>query len=172
MKQQGFTLIELLVVCVLLAIMLAVSVPAIHDNLFSDPLRKAARKITGAIREVRFEAETSVDGCILELDLSESRFGYYCTESDKSEQQTASEEKPDTLIALPEGIRFESVWSGQKQNVTSGKVTLWVSTKGMMEQTIINIGDGDRKMALVTSVFRPEISIKDKALSFEDLDIQ
>jgi predicted transcriptional regulator len=109
-------------------------------------------------------------GCTLELDLSESRFGYSCVDSDEEQQQSSVEKKPQRMVALPDNIRFESVWSGEKQNITSGKVTLWVSTKGMMEQTIINIGDDDRKMALVTQVFRPEIRIEEKALSFEDLD--
>ena len=68
--QDAFTLIELLVVCILISIMLAVSVPTFRNTLFSDPIRKAARMITGTIREVRLAAQGTVDWL-----QTENRFG-------------------------------------------------------------------------------------------------
>lgn len=168
--QNGFTLIELLVVCILIAIMLAVSVPAFRNTLFTDPLRQAARKITGTIREARLAADGTWDGCNLEIDVSEKRIGYQCPEPPEEDADIVKEEESVRSIQLPEGVRFYSIWSGEKQNITAGKVVLWISNKGLMDRAIINIADDHNEMALITSVFLSEIRIEDSAMTFEDVE--
>jgi len=167
--ERAFTLLELLVVCILLSIMLAISIPAFRSNLVSDPLREAARKITGVVREARHKAALSREGCFLIVELSEDRIGYECPEPEKDEKTTAEEEKTTRMMELPLDIRFESVWEGS-DNTTTGRVAVWINQNGLMDQTIINITDGDREMALVTAVFLNDIRLEEEAYSPEDID--
>jgi len=167
--ERAFTLLELLVVCILLSIMLAFSIPAFRSNLVSDPLREAARKITGVLREARHEAALSRDGCFLIVELSEDRIGYECPEFEKGETIIAEKKQTSHMMELPSDIRFDSLWEGS-DNSTAGRIAVWINQNGQMDQTIINITDGDRYMALVTSVFLNDIRIEEEVFSPEDID--
>lgn len=169
---RGFTLLELLVVSILIAIMLSLSVPAFRTSLVTDQLRQAARRVIGTVNEARQEAARSANGCNLDLDISENQLSYDCPEPAGQDESAASsgDEKPLNITELPPTVRISSVWSGADQNVTAGTITLWINKNGLMEQTIINLSDGDRDLALVSSVFVSTMRLEDKSMTPEDLE--
>lgn len=169
--EQGFTLLELLVVSALIAIMLAVSVPAFRTSLFTDQLRQAARSVIGTINEVRQAATGSRNGCFIDVNLSENQLSYHCPEPPaEGETDQSKEDKPGSVTKLPADVRIASLWKGADQNDTSGTVSLWINQNGLMDQLIINLTDGERELALVSSVFVATIRLEDKAMSPEDLN--
>lgn len=169
--ENGFTLLELLVVSTLIAIMLAVSVPAFRTSLFTDQLRQAARKAIGTINEARQAATGSRNGCFINLDLNESQLSYDCPQPPTEEEtDTADEDKPQRVTTLPSAIRITSIWKGTEQNVTTGDVSLWINQNGQMDQMIMNLTDGEKELALVSSVFVATIRLEDKSMSPADLE--
>ena len=170
-EEHGFTLLELLVVSALIAIMLAVSVPAFRTSLFTDQLRQAARSVIGTINEVRQAATGSRNGCFIDVNVSENQLSYHCPEPPaEGETDQSNEDKPGRVTKLPAAVRIASLWRGSEQNVTSGTVSLWINQNGRMDQVIINLTDGERELALVSSVFVATIRLEDKSMSPEDLE--
>ena len=170
-EEHGFTLLELLVVSALIAIMLAVSVPAFRTSLFTDQLRQAARSVIGTINEVRQAATGSRNGCFIDLNVSDNQLSYYCPEPPaEGETDQSKEDKPGRVTKLPPAVRIASLWKGSDQNVTSGTVSLWINQNGQMDQLIINLTDGEKELALVSSVFVATIRLEDKSMSPEDFD--
>ncbi len=169
--ENGFTLLELLVVSTLIAIMLALSVPAFRTSLFTDQLRQAARRVIGTVNEARQAATGSRNGCFINLDLNENQLSYDCPQPPTEEETgTADEDKPERLTTLPSPVRITSIWKGREQNVTSGDVSLWVNQNGQMDQMIMNLTDGEKELALVSSVFVATIRLEDKSMSPADLE--
>lgn len=169
--EHGFTLLELLVVSALIAIMLAVSVPAFRTSLFTDQLRQAARSAIGTINEVRQAARGSRNGCFIDINISASQLSYDCPEPPvEGETEESGEDKPARITKLPPAVRIASLWKGAEENVTSGNVSVWINQNGQMEQLIINLTDGEKELALVSSVFVATIRLEDKSMSPEDLD--
>ncbi len=169
--ERGFTLLELLVVLTLIAIMLALSVPAFRTSLFSDQLRQSARFIIGTIHEVRQAATGSRNGCYLSIDLSENQLSYTCPQPPAQGEDTQSpEETPAPVVKLGSAVSVASLWSGMDKQVTSGTVSLWVNQNGRMDQLIINLTDGEKELALICSVFISEIRLEDKAMTPTDLE--
>lgn len=169
--EGAFTLLELLVVAALVAIMLTLSVPAFRTSLLNDPLRQGARKVIGTINEARQAATRSTVGCVVNLNISENELGYHCPESDAEEsvENSGSEKEPAPGVKLPDQVRISSVWIGAEENISTGEVDLWINPKGLMTQTIINLTDEDKEMALISSVFVADIRLEDKSMSPEDL---
>jgi prepilin-type N-terminal cleavage/methylation domain-containing protein len=169
--ENAFTLLELLVVSTLIAIMLAVSVPAFRTSLFTDQLRQAARRVVGTINEARQAAIGSRNGCFINLDLNENQLSYDCPEPPtEGETDTADEDKPERVSTLPSPVRITSIWKGTEQNVTTGEISLWINQNGQMDQMIINLTDGEKELALVSSVFVATIRLEDKSMSPADLE--
>ena len=170
-SSNGFTLLELLVVSTLIAIMLAVSVPAFRTTLFTDQLRQAARKVIGTIHEVRQAATGSRNGCYIDLDISDNQLSYNCPDPvDQEGDDQEAEDKPESVTKLPSPVSISSVWLGADRNVTSGNTSVWVNQKGLMDQLIINLTDGEKDLALVSSVFVSTIRLEDKTMSPDDLE--
>lgn len=168
---NGFTLLELLVVSTLIAIMLAVSVPAFRTTLFTDQLRQAARRVVGTINEARQAAIGSRNGCFINLDLNENQLSYDCPQPPaQGEPDAADEDKPDPVTTLPAPVRIASIWKGAEQSVTTGEVSLWINQNGQMDQMIMNLTDGEKELALVSSVFVATIRLEDKSMSPADLE--
>ena len=169
-SNKGFTLLELLVVSMLIAIMLTLSVPAFRTTLVTDELRKDARRVIGTLREARQAATGSRNGCFLDLDISESQLGYHCPGPPAESESESLEEKPKHRIMLSSPVRISSIWSGPEENITTGAISLWINRNGLMDQTIINLTDGDRDLALISSVFVASIRLEDKSMSPQDLE--
>ncbi len=169
--ERGFTLLELLVVLTLIAIMLALSVPAFRTSLFTDQLRQSARSIIGTIHAVRQAAAGSRNGCYLDIDLGENQLSYTCPKPPaQGEEVETSEDTPAPVVKLPSAVRVASLWSGIDEQVTSGTASLWVNQNGRMDQLIINLTDGEKELALICSVFIAGIRLEDKAMTPADLE--
>ena len=167
-KDNGFTLLELLVVSVLVVIMLSLSIPAFRTNVLTDQLRQAARRTIGTVTEVRHAALGSESGCFLEVDVGDNQISYTCPKSNGDAESEDDSARSGTM-KMPEGIRITSVWSGDEDNTDSENAPIWINRQGLMDQLIINLTDGDRELALVSSVFENTIKLEDKAMSPEDL---
>ncbi len=170
-SERGFTLLELLVVLTLIAIMLALSVPAFRTSLFTDQLRQSARSIIGILHEVRQAATGSRSGCYLDIDLGENQLSYTCPQPPaQGEDLQSSEDTPAPAVKLGPAVRVSSLWSGDDNSVASGTVSLWVNQNGQMDRLIINLTDGEKELALISSVFVAEIRLEDKAVSPAELE--
>jgi hypothetical protein len=160
----------MLVVLFLIAVMVAVIVPNFRNAIISDPLKLAARQTIALVNEARLRALDSESGCFLTVRFAERQFELTCPESphrDEEESGFAEEDEgnsPAVSITLTEPATIESVWNHRAERVALGEASLWISPDGLMEPSIINLGDGSEQIGLTISPFLPEISMADRAL--------
>lgn len=165
LKERGFTLLELLIVAVLISIMLAVSVPAFRNSLFTDPLKLSARQVIGTIREAKQRAVSTEKGCELKVDIEANSLSLTCPQPPQEEDQEIKRE-PETerVLSLPSQVKITSVFDGAQEEHSTGVVSLWINNRGLMEPTIINLSDGSDEIGLAQSPFISAIQMADQPL--------
>ncbi len=182
----AFTLLELLVVLVLVSIMMAVSVPRFRTTVLTDPLKKSARQIIGTIKQARQRAAESPLGCSLIVSIDEASFSLFCPQpsrrpppeteeledfasfDDDDESDSVSSE-PVQLLKIDDSSRIRSVWNGASTRFSIGEVSLWITSDGLMEPSVINLSDGSRELGLTIYPFLTDIRIDDEAVVPDDL---
>lgn len=178
-RRQGFTLLELLVVLTLVSIMLAVSVPRFRSTLFSDPLKLAARQITGAVRQARQQAMTSEQGCYLTITFDEKKLQITCPAqplppdeegASTSATQADEEDTAGSAVVLADEVSFESIWNGNGQRFAIDAVRLWINPRGLMEPAVINLQSGEDSIGLSFSPFLPEVRMSDSLIVPDNAD--
>ncbi len=161
-KEAAFTLLELLVVCTLISIMLAVSIPALRDTLFTDPLKASTRKIIGMVKGVREKAIRLQGSVLLHIDADEGTIWY----DDVNVSGGTAVKK--TTLELPSSVRIVDVWTKSAGKSDIGSVILHISKRGYMDHTVIHLGDdGDGSMSIVFSPFLGSIEVFDEYISLE-----
>ena len=180
-SRAAFTLLELMVVLVLLSIMTAMSVPRFASSIITDPLKRSARQVIGAVREARQQAAESPEGCGLLIILEEGSFDLYCPRfmtgialrqdeelGDQISDTDDFPQEPSRLLSLQEPARIRSVWNGASNRFTIGEVTLWITADGVMEPSVINLSDGSDELGLTIFPFVRDIRIDNSAMTPPD----
>ena len=163
--EHGFTLLELLIVAILISIMLAVSVPAFRNSLFTDPLKLSARQVIGTIREARQRAVSTEKGCELTVDIDANSLSLACPQPfEKEDQEKKPEPEIERILSLPSQVTITSVFDGAQEEHSTGIVSLWINNRGLMEPAIINLSDGSDEIGLAQSPFISAIWMADQPL--------
>ena len=181
--QAAFTLLEIMVVLLLVSIMMAVAIPNFRSTIIADPLKRAARQVIGVVREARQQAAESPLGCGLVIDIEAGIFALSCPErpeqaraelsiDDDQDYGIVDEEdapwEPVKLLTLDEPSRIRSIWNGASNRFTIGEVTLWITSDGIMEPSVINLSDGSDELGLSIFPFITDIRIDDEAAVPQD----
>jgi len=159
---EGFTLLELLVVSVLIAIMLALTVPRVQGLFFNDPLSRSTRLLVAAIHEARETALDSGQGSVLLVDFSSAGLTIQAGAHPPG-QNPASTAEP-VAVRLKEPVAFASVWTHSSGRQRGGTTPVRINGRGMIEPAVIELRDADRVMSLKLSPFQPEPEAFDRAL--------
>lgn len=156
---SGFTLLELIIVVALIGLLLVVSVPAMRDTLFDDPLKSASRKIIGYIGGVREKAIREQQSYLLYIDIDENRLWYI----QEREERPGKQEPPEKgALQLHEDVDLRDIWAKTTGTTSRGVPELWVSRQGYLDQTILHLenDDGDG-LSLVISPLLPGIDVQE-----------
>lgn len=160
-RGAGFTLLELIIVLVLIGLLMVVSIPALRDRVFDDPLRAAGRKLIGYIDGVRDMAVREQRSYVLFIDLNENRL-WYLREADLKTGEAAVPEKG--VLQLSGGVELRDVWMKAAGVVREGIAELWVSRQGYLDQTVFHLankGEGEETLSLRILPFLPTVEVLD-----------
>ncbi len=139
--ENGFTLIELIVVTFLIGIMLSISIPSLHNTIFTDPLKSTTRKIMGLVMGVRELAARSQQPYLLHISQVENRIWY--EKEAETEEDKAIDAVQKRTLALPESVKISGIWMGGDDDSSQGERVIWVSKQGYLQDTIIRVEDDD-----------------------------
>jgi hypothetical protein len=154
---------ELIIVCILAALFLTISLPTLRNNLLTDELDTAARKIIGTVQELRNLAVREHKAYLLHFDIGENRLWY---ELDGT--RNVFNDEPKTGFQLPESIRLDDVQPHSQKKEDRGSVTLWISKRGYMDQTVVHISDQNGKViSLFFSPFSGSARVYNEYLEVE-----
>ncbi len=160
-EEGGFTLLELLVVCTLITIMMAVSVPALRNSIFTDELKASTRKIIGIVKGVRERAIREQVPMLLKFDVEEGKIS--CGDGTKDEDDSTLSE-----LDLPSSVEIVNVLTSSNTQAELSVISLWVSKRGYMDHTIIQLRDNtDSKVSIIFSPFLGSIEVVDEHVSLE-----
>ncbi len=163
-SEAGFTLMELIIVCVLVSLVLTISIPTLRNSLYTNELNSTARKIVGTVKELRNLAVRKQKSYLLHFDIDANRIWY---ELDDEEKDTL-EEKPETGIEFPDGVTLKDVQSHSQGKKGLGSLTIWVSKRGYMDQTVVHLSDEDDKdLTLFFSPFSGSAKVYDEYVEIE-----
>ncbi len=161
--EAGFTLMELIIVSALAVLFLSLSLPTLRNNLYINELDSTARKIVGTVQALRNTAVREHKAYLLHFDIDENRIWH---ELDGNIDPFGDEPKPGTI--LPEGIQIDEIQTHSQGKINLGEMTLWISKQGYMDQTVVNLSDGDdKKISLVFSPFSGSAKVYDEYVEIE-----
>jgi len=145
--EKGFSLVELLVVCALISIMVSLSVPALRDTLFNDPLKSTVRKTIGLVNGVRELALRTQQPYFLYISRQENRIWYQ-----QDVQTEEGEHQAKGLLRIPDGIRIQEILSAGKDVSAMEQVAVWITRQGYLHETRVRFAD-DAGHALTVQFF-------------------
>lgn len=154
---KGFTLMEMIIVVLLLSIFLVVSVPSLRQSVLNDPLRRDARKLIGALKNVRLQAKTEQQALIVYCDLDDGRIWY----GTDNPVVTEGESEIDVQLTLSEDVSIRSVMDNSGELVDRGIAELWVSSRGYMEKSVVHLESDGEEITLLIETFVPDIRVID-----------
>lgn len=161
--QGGFTLMELIVVCLLVSLTLTITIPSLRDTLYSDQFDSATRKIIGTIQELRNTALRENKPYLLIIEVGNNRLRY---EIEGSTHFFSDEE--EKWYELPEDVEIEDVQTSSQGKMNTGKVELWVSRRGYMDQTALHLVSDERKRTLFFTPFFATPYIYEEYIDLDD----
>jgi prepilin-type N-terminal cleavage/methylation domain-containing protein len=160
----GYTLIELIVVVALLGIMIAFTVPRLHNTLFLDDTDTVSRWIIGKVQALREAAIQDERQYILHIDMDTHRLW----DTNESMSEENREEAALEAYTLPGNVRIVEVEFPVSGKFSSGRADIRFYKTGHTDKVMIHLDDGDRKLSFLIEPFLAKTKLFEKYASFED----
>jgi Tfp pilus assembly protein FimT len=155
---------ELIVVVALLGIMLAFSLPRLHDTLFLDENKKNSRWIIGKIKALKEAAIRDQMQYVLHFDLDSARIW----ETDDSMPPEAIESAALNSYALPLDMKIADIEYPVQGKINSGRADITFYKSGYTDKVLIHVKNDDTYISYLIEPFLTEIKRYEKYASFED----
>lgn len=143
-RQGGFTLIELGIVVLLISLFSALTIPMV-TGFGENRLDASARRLAGTSKYLFNEAALNKQQYQLVFNLNDGTFGAKVLEP------------TGELVAVPGrwgsqslkgDVRFGGVTVAGRGKFTSGEAVTLIHPVGWMEETVIHLEDGDKKLTV------------------------
>ncbi len=154
---------ELMVVCILMGMLLSFAIPTLKNTFVSSEIETAVRKVGGFVTDTRQLAVREHKPYTLSFDLDNQQYWY---ELDGT--TNLFDEEPESLTTLPEDVSFLELKTYRDGVMTNGVVSLWISEKGYMDQTVVHlVNESEEDFYLLFSPFSTVVRIID---GYEDVE--
>lgn len=155
---------ELIIVCSLAALFLTISIPTLRNNLYVDQLDTTARKLIGTVQELRNLAVRQHKDYLLHFNVEENHVWYEVDEN----KGPLSDDEPEGVSTLPNDVTIVKIETHSQGVANSGKVTLWVSRKGFMDQTVVQLREENGEdVSILFSPFSGAAQVYEEEVSLE-----
>jgi prepilin-type N-terminal cleavage/methylation domain-containing protein len=157
-SSRGFTLLEIMMVMVIITIVTSFAVPALRDNLYSDPLKSTTRKLVGLVSEASQKALSNRAAYLLNVDFERNQVWISPEKAEAAELEKARFRQVD----IPESVRVADVASVYGGKRSAGTTAVRFTEKGYVDRTFIHLrADDGRSMTIMLSPFMAVTRISD-----------
>ena len=163
-RQNGYTMVELIVVMVLVGMMFMLAIPAVRDSLLNDSLKQAARRLTGATRELRADAVREHVDTLLRINLNENR--YWVETADMTVEKRADVRQKQSHT-LPEDVRIADIQQIGEKKQSEGEAGIKFTKQGYAQPTAIHLVKDERYVTLMVEPFLSTIRTYDRYVDLE-----
>ena len=137
--------------------------PALRNTLLDNELDSATRKIVGTVRELRNLAVREHAPYLLHFELGEGRIWYEADDGEKKDDMPENRS-----IKLPEDVKLDEVIFSSQEKTSLNSATLWISSKGYMDQTTLYLSDSENsKVTIIFSPFSGSAQVYDEYVQTE-----
>jgi len=151
---KGFSLLELIVVLALMGLILAFTIPRIHQVLSPNNLRKAAAWLVAQSTAARARAAASQIQHSLHLDLGEKRL--WVTDASLSQEAALAARK--NAFRMDQNVRIREVAFPERTAVSSGTTAITFYPDGHADPAWIRLEDSaGLTVSLFIEPFLPRI---------------
>jgi prepilin-type N-terminal cleavage/methylation domain-containing protein len=162
-NNKGYTLIELAVVVLLIGLMLTFAVPRVRDTLLEDGLKTAARQLTGAVEELRYDAVREQVDYVLQLDLDKKEYWRYSVDMTPEKKN----EMKERAVRFPDGIKITDVYHIGEEKKSDGEAQVRFFKQGYTQPTVIHLLKGERYFTLVINPFMAGVEVHEGYVDLE-----
>lgn len=158
---RGFTLIEMVVVLALVALLLAVTLPRLAVNPFSDTKRQTTLWIINKIQQLKEQSLRETRNHSLHIDMDTG----HLWSTHAAMQPDAINRARQDGYTLPEGIRIENVEYPNRTRQTSGEAEIVFFDKGYSQMALIQTRFADNsRRAFLIEPFLPRVKIYEEPI--------
>ncbi|MCX7634722.1 MAG: prepilin-type N-terminal cleavage/methylation domain-containing protein [Syntrophales bacterium] len=160
----GYTLVELIVVVVIIGIVLTFAAPRLRDTLLDDSLTAAARRLAGAVKDLRGDAVREQNDYIVHFEIGGGSW-WYSTPDMTPEKM---EETRRNAFSFPRDVRVAAIALGVEKVRIEGEVKIVFFRQGFVQPAVIQLAKGERVVSVVLEPFVRQVKIYGQRLSFSD----
>ncbi len=159
---------ELIIVCILISLVLSISIPTLRNSLYTNELTSTTRKIIGTVKELRNLAVREQQPYLLHFDLDDNKIWYEIDDGEDGDDSLDEDEDEEKGMVFPTGISITDVQTHSQGIKSLGSMTVWISKRGYMDQTVLHISDEDDKaFTLFLSPFSGSAKVYEDYVEFE-----
>jgi len=160
-NNRGFTLIEMVVVLALVALLLAVTLPRLAVNPFSDTKRQTTLWIASKIQQLKEQSLRAARNHTLHIDIDTGQL--WSTHAGMRADEIDQARKAG--YTLPEGARIEYVEFPQSATQTTGEAEILFFDKGYSQMALIQARFANTsRRAFLIEPFLPRVKIYEEPL--------
>lgn len=139
-----------MVVIFLAAITVSFAIPNIRSSLYTNELKAAARELVGLVSKGSLQSLRqhvpyllTYDSDTRAFELAQATGGGIGAKGGDSDESDDMENGARERVKLPSGVRVRDITSFHGGVQTTGRLTIWISSKGYVDLTLIHLQDED-----------------------------
>ena len=158
----GFTLIELIVVMAILAVVMAIAIPPLQNNLVVDHVKKAGRWIILKVPTLKERAVREQKTYRLHIDLDDDRLWISHAAMDEEQILEAARQG----FELTGDLELVDVEYPDAQTITSGLAEIRFHPQGYSDRAIIHLKEDDQRISFQVEPFLSNVIMVEDYVSF------
>jgi prepilin-type N-terminal cleavage/methylation domain-containing protein len=173
-SRGGFTLLELVLVMAIVGLMVGLSTLRLDFMIPKYRLRAAAREVGSTMKQGKARAAATGKDVYLEMDLSKGAYwllvAFPKTKDSSPGGAPAFEYEALSRRALPDGVEFVDVITGEKAKAESGRTRVRMTPFGTSTHVIVNLRNKDkRELSVKLNGFTGFLSFYDEYKDADEL---
>jgi len=164
LRRRGYTLVELIVVLFIASLLLFLAAPNLRRAFLDDQLVSTGKKLIALAQELRADAVREQLTYCLHIDLDQGR--YWTSSTDMTPAKR--DERKKAATSFPEDVKVTDGYPVGDEKKTEGELTVLFFKNGVVQPTVLHLGNGDEHLTLFFEPFINRIRMLKEYIDFPE----